>query len=141
MSILVDFFAANKAELERLTPDVMPWDVLNTVQFNGVTDVQLAGLAELLLDIEFEDALDEITAVNPSETGPWIFRLSDGFARSLALLAEDRQRPTAKRWVKAMPEEFEGWELEAVLELLETLVDVSQAATGSDRHVYYWTSL
>jgi hypothetical protein len=141
MSILVDFFAANEAELEQIAPDVMPWDVLNTVQFNGITDVQLAGLAELLLDIEFEEGLDEIEALTPSEEGPWLFRFSDGLTEALAALEDGKQRQTAKRWAKAMPEDFEGWEATEVLELMETLVDVSKAALNTGRKVYYWTSL
>ena len=141
MSILVDFFAANEAELAQITPEVMPWDVLNTVQFNGVTDVELAGLAELLLEIEFEDALDEIEALTPNEEGPWLFKFSDRLTQALAALEEGQQRREAKRWAKAMPEEFEDWEPEAVQELLETLVDVSKAALNTGRSVYYWTSL
>ena len=141
MGVLADLFIATDAEVMALTRDDLPFERFQTLDLKGFTDVEFATLNAQIRNLEFEDALDDLTEFHAlDETdGPWILRFEDAFVRTLAALPDASLADHAQTW--ASTEELEDWDVNDVLEQLEGIVGFAREAVQQDKNLFLWNSL
>jgi hypothetical protein len=141
MGVLADLFIATEDEVRVLAPDGIPADHFQTLDLAGMTEIELGALNAQIQELEFEDAMDDITAFYAMDEvdGPWIAKLEDGFVGALAALPDESLEGHAQTW--ATIEELEDWEPDDVLERLCGIVGLARKAMQEQKIVFLWNSL
>jgi hypothetical protein len=141
MGVLADLFIATEDEVRSLGPDELPSEQFLTLDLAGLTEIELGALNAQIQDLEFEDAMDDLTSFRALDeiNGPWIVKLEDAFVAALAALPDERLEEHARSW--ASIEELEDWDFNDVLERLRGIVTLAREAIQVQKIVFLWNSL
>ncbi len=141
MGVLADLFIATEDEVRALGPDEMPSKHFQTLELAGLTEIELGALNAQIQELEFEDAMDDITSFRALDevNGPWIVKFEAAFVNALAALPDESLTGHAHAW--ATIEELEDWEPNDVLERLRGIVKLARKANQEQKIVFLWNSL
>jgi hypothetical protein len=121
------------------------YGILPNAEFKRVDTVMLATLQELISDVSYDDASKQFN--RPALIDPWesnetgLFRLSDGFVTSLALISEGIIPDVAAKWAETEEMQLDRAtpsDCETVVRELKRLAIIARE-TG--RAMYYCWSL
>ncbi len=141
MGVLADLFVATEDDVRALGPDELPSEHFQTLEMAGLTEIELGALNAQIRDLEFEDAMDDLSSFRALDeiNGPWIVKFEDAFTEALAALSNEHLEEHARTW--ASIEELQDWESDDALAVLRGIVECARAAIRDQKIVFLWNSL
>jgi hypothetical protein len=137
--MLGEFFVASDLEIDDGLAETGPHGRFPAVEANGLSHVPIARLGELLGAGSYDDLLQEIEA-RPSASGEAVlFRIGRSIRDAIAVV--DGRADAASAWAATDELRLSGWSSEPAEELLGRLAELSQAARGVEKDLWYWWSL
>lgn len=141
MSPLSDLFIATPEEVNDLSSEEIPSQMFEAIDIKGIEMVKLAKLAEIVLEIEFAEALQHLSFVrNSSEDGPWIINVPNSLRDALASL-DDRISVVASKWAETEEFQLDNWDESQVASVLEDMCELATKAVAENKRLYNWVSL
>ena len=137
--MLGEFFAARESEIDDELLEA-PYERLETVEANGLSEVNFATLGEILGLGTYDELVDRFTATGLADNDDvGLYGLPRDFRDALAAL--DDVGSAARRWVDTDELRMDEWQVEDGERVLREVSALARRARDEQRELWYWWSL
>lgn len=138
--MLGELFAAKPEDLDETLAAEGPYGRLPALEVNGLSEVSLATLGEILGVGAYEELVGRISAGPLSRNGDSGIlaipsELRDGLADT------DDLTGVAERWAATEELALDGWETVDAITILREVRELATTARAADQALWYWWSL
>jgi len=133
MGILTNIIAAEDDEVPAIGESLHPVDDWSGIEKRDIDTAKIATLHSLLTGDLFDEATYHYEPVYVSSEGVLVLRLADEVTERLAELEEEALEQIATELF-----EEEGWELEAIFDMLAELSDLARLADSQGQALFVW---
>lgn len=146
MGVISEIFIARRADLTDPVLHNGPTPPMPVLSSKGVSPVELATLATILLN----ESLDDINAVvarcpdaelDAGDEGPWLIPVPASITSGLAALDADGRRQVGDRWFQTEEWQNLDWPEDVYIPWFNDLCKLAAAATRDSNSLWLWMSL
>lgn len=139
MGILTNIVAAEDDEIEAIGESLHPVDEWSGMERRSIDTAKIATLHSLLTGDLFDDAVAHYEPLYVSMAeGALVLRLTDEVTERLAALEDEALEQVAVELAATEEFEAEGWEEDAIVDMMAELGDLARLAEAQGQALFVW---